>query len=382
MAARNVLRLFLTTISKYRVAPRPMSPLKCGAITTQSLRLYLTSQIPKKDPIKDKTPAIVLALSILSWLGFTEEDEEKESELIMTLKRAVLCKNREQYQKAEQMLHLALRLAQQQQNEQGVLYCYDLMANLAFDTFELDKANKLFVAVLQMLLTNGIKEDDLKVIHISLKLARIAQLKADLEKADLGYKWCMDRIEKQKNNNIDSQMLYGVIQDWYAQFLLDKGEVKESIRHLKQAYDACLTTQGSGNEQSMLLLNDLGTTSFRAGDMENAQNYLKQAISVGKDLDDKSHLGVVHANLGLIVLENGLAQEAEKYCKEAWRLGLFFFCEVVLIREISFANRIRALEIYQKNYLNIIIAGKRHEDNETIEHANYCFDQIRLSLGK
>lgn len=104
-----------------------------------------------------------LALNILKWIGFEEEDEEKESELIMTLKRAVLCMNREQYDKAEQMLHLALRLAQQQQTSQGILYCYDLMANLAMERLELQKAEKLFVSVMQLLLSHGEKEDDLKV---------------------------------------------------------------------------------------------------------------------------------------------------------------------------------------------------------------------------
>lgn len=121
---------------------------------------YSDEGIPKYKNVGSKT---ALALSLLTWLGFTKEDEEKESELIMTLKRAVLCTQREQYEKAEQMLHLALRIAQQQQNQQGILYCYDLMANLAFDTLELDKAEKLFVTVLQMLLSQGMEDDNLKV---------------------------------------------------------------------------------------------------------------------------------------------------------------------------------------------------------------------------
>lgn len=105
----------------------------------------------------------ILALSILGWLGFTDDDKDKESELIMTLKRSVLATQREQYDKAEQLLHVALRIAQQQQSEQGVMYCYDLMANVAFNRLELNKAEKLFVSVLQMLLSTGTKEDDLKV---------------------------------------------------------------------------------------------------------------------------------------------------------------------------------------------------------------------------
>nr|CAI5841937.1 unnamed protein product [Callosobruchus analis] len=276
-------------------------------------------------------PNIAIALSVLSWLGFAEEDEKKESELIMTLKRAVLCTRREQYNKAEQMLHVALRLAQQQQNQQGVLYCYDLMANLAFDQLQLDKAEKLFVSVLQLLLSNGTPQNDLKVIHVSLKLARICQLRAEIDKAEIGYRWCLDQIEHDKYKDRDSRILYGVINDWYAQFLLDKGDVAKSMVHLTEAYKACNETQGDISESSVLLLNDLGITSFRAEDMDGAEKYLKEAIKVGRNLEDKSHLGVIHANLGLILLQKGVMKEAEKYCKEALKLGKAYKIPRVLL---------------------------------------------------
>ncbi|CAH0557843.1 unnamed protein product [Brassicogethes aeneus] len=291
-------------------------------------------------------PKIAFALSILQWIGFSEEDKDKDSELIMTLKRAVLCTQREQYDKAEQMLHLALRLAQQQQSQQGIIYCYDLMANLAFERFELEKAEKLFVVVLQLLLGTGLEQENLKVIHVSLKLARICQLKAEIEKADIGYKWCLDKIEKQKNRNRDAQILYGVINDWYAQFLLDKGDIQKSFLHLNEAYDVCSRSNGKYNETSMLLLNDLGITSFRAGDIDTAQKYLNEGISIGRNIEDKSHLGVLHANLGLILIEKGVLKEAERYCNEAMHLG------------------------------------KKHDNNESMEQANYCFDQIKQNLGK
>lgn len=159
------------------------------------------------------------------------------------------------------------------------------------------------------------------MIHISLKLARICHLRAEEEKADIGYNWCLQQIDKKRNIDYDAKMLYGVIQDWYAQFLLDQGQVEKSLTHLKEAYNACSETKGKESEQSMLLLNDLGITNWRAGNIDSAQGCLVEAISIGNRLEDKSHLGVIHANLGLVYLQKGIIKEAEKYCKEAWHLG-------------------------------------------------------------
>ncbi|XP_018329820.2 tetratricopeptide repeat protein 19 homolog, mitochondrial [Agrilus planipennis] len=286
----------------------------------------------------------VLSLNILKWLGFEDEDEKKESELIMTLKRAVLSTQRQEYNKAEQLLHLALRLAQQQQDQQGITYCYDLMANLAFETLQLDKSEKLFVSVLQRLLSTGVKDNDLKVIHISLKLARILHLKAEVEKAELGYEWCLEQIKDQKNDSIDGKMLCGIIHDWYAQFLLDGGQLEKSLQHLKEAYKICAEIEGNNTEANMLLLNDLGITCWRAGDLSMAEKFLNEAIGVGSNLEDKMHVGTVHANLGLIYLQKGITKQANKYCKEAWHIG------------------------------------RKYEDNEAVEQANYCFDQIKVVL--
>jgi hypothetical protein len=35
---------------------------------------------------------------------------------------------------------------------------------------------------------------------------------------------------------------------------------------------------------------------------------------------------VIHANLGLILVQKGVAKEAEMYCKEAWKLGNMVQC--------------------------------------------------------
>lgn len=101
----------------------------------------------------------------LSLFGFLSKEENPEDKLITTIKRAILCINREQYDKAEQMLHLALRMAQDLQSEDGVTYVYDIMANLALERDQYKKSEKLFAEVIKRLMAKGLMEDDLKVLY-------------------------------------------------------------------------------------------------------------------------------------------------------------------------------------------------------------------------
>lgn len=109
---------------------------------------------------------LILPAGLLSFLSPKDpnaEDETPEGKLIMCIKRSILCIQREEYAKAEQMLHLALRMAQDLQNKDGVTFIFDVMANLAMETEQYKKAEKLFVTVMQRLLADGCAEDDIKV---------------------------------------------------------------------------------------------------------------------------------------------------------------------------------------------------------------------------
>lgn len=68
---------------------------------------------------------------------------------------------------------MALKVAQDLQNEDGITYVYDRLANVAFESGQNEKARKLFVDVMQRLLDKGMSEDDVVLIHISFKLAKI-----------------------------------------------------------------------------------------------------------------------------------------------------------------------------------------------------------------
>ena len=146
-------------------------------------------------------------------------------------------------------------------------------------------------------------------------------MKAENEKARIGYMWCLEKIDSHKNADVDGRTLYGVIHDWYAQFLLDMGDVEATKVHLNEAYNVCSEIKGPKSEQCMLLLNDLGIMSWRSGDLNEAKALLEESYNIGKTMEDQSHVGVVQANLGLVYLQKGLCDNARKLCSEAWKLG-------------------------------------------------------------
>lgn len=92
-----------------------------------------------------------------------EDETTPEGKLKTTLKRTILCIRRGEFDKAEQMAHLALRMAQDIPSYDGITLCYDVMANLAFERQQYEKAQKLFESVLQRLLQNGAPQDDIQV---------------------------------------------------------------------------------------------------------------------------------------------------------------------------------------------------------------------------
>lgn len=92
-----------------------------------------------------------------------DDESTPEGKLKTTLKRTILAIRREEFDKAEQMAHLALRMAQDIQSYDGITLCYDIMANLAVDREQYKKAQDLFEGVLQRLIEKGVPQDDIMV---------------------------------------------------------------------------------------------------------------------------------------------------------------------------------------------------------------------------
>lgn len=263
--------------------------------------------------------AVSLPTLIFNFLMGIEDSDEEVPEVIMMIKRSVLLIQRGEFAKAEKMLHLALRQAQTIQHYDAITYIYDVMANLAFDTGDYRKAENLFVSVLQRLMSNGASEDDMRVIHISLKMAKVFEHLKEIEKAEQGYKFCIDNlkshIEKDPENE-DAVLLQGMTFDWYAQMLLLQSRHTEAFNYFLQAYNICKKINGEEHEQTIVLLNNLGTISYMQGEYDEAVGYLSAATKIGRNLPDMVDLGSIHVNLGNVFLKKGLYDESKKSCQQ------------------------------------------------------------------
>lgn len=114
----------------------------------------------------------------------------------------------------------------------------------------------------------------------------------------------------------DVLMLWGMTMDWYARFLHEQNRLDEAFINYKKAYEMCVRLNGDVHEQTVVLLNDLGTISFLRGDNDNAILYMTKAVETGRHLPNMEDFSSVYVNLGNIYMQKEMYEEAHKHCKE------------------------------------------------------------------
>lgn len=106
-------------------------------------------------------------------------------------------------------------------------------------------------------------------------------------KSEQGYKFCIENlkshIEKDPENK-DAVLLQGMTFDWYAQMLLSQSRHTEAFNYFLQAYNICKKINGEEHEQTIVLLNDLGTVSYMQGEFDEAVKYLSAATKIGTNV--------------------------------------------------------------------------------------------------
>lgn len=275
-------------------------------------------QIPKNN----NAVPYMLGFSLFTWLGF-DKKMTAEDELIHTIKHCIVFIQRTDYEKAEQLLHVALRQAQQIRHDLGITYIYDIMANLALEQEQLNKAKTLFINLTQRIMANGATEDDPRVVHISLKLARISHLQKEYTTAQIGFEFCLEKLKKFiiSDPSEDNLKLLALAKDWYGRLYLDTNQLELAAKLMTDALDQMKQVPSLEQEHIVQQLNDIGTVYDRLGNTDKSIAYFQQAINLGQaaKLGD---LGTMYVNLGRAYLKQKLLQEARKNCGHGWKLGL------------------------------------------------------------
>ncbi|XP_050528453.1 tetratricopeptide repeat protein 19 homolog, mitochondrial [Daktulosphaira vitifoliae] len=282
--------------------------------------ILLPSSINRLPFIKDHN-IILLGFSLLSFFGIKDE-EDSEAKMIDTIKRGLLFLQKEDYEAFEQTLHNALAIANNIKSYDGLTYVYDVLANGALMKTDFANAEKLFVLVMQRLMSRGAHENDLNMLHISLKLSKIYEAQHDFKKCEIGYEHCMKHLEELNTkdpNNEDILGLLSITFDSYARFLLSQGNTKKAYKYFKKSYKTCVKLNGETFEMNVILLNDLGTLSYALGNVKKAFKFFNKAVKIGQHLPDMESFSSVHINLGNIYLKQGLLNEAEKSCIEGMK---------------------------------------------------------------
>lgn len=69
--------------------------------------------------------------------------------------------------------------------------------------------------------------------------------------------------------------------DWYARMLLSQSRYTEASKYFLQAYNISKKMYGEIHEQTVILLNDLGTVSYKQEKYDEAIEYLSAASEIG-----------------------------------------------------------------------------------------------------
>lgn len=221
------------------------------------------------------------------------------------------------------------------------------MANLALERGDFEKAEKLFVNVMQRLFGDGFKENHIKMLHISSKIAHMAGLQGNLEKARQGFEWTLQKLEEKVHlPDVDDELqdlreLWGMTKNWYGQTLLELNKLSEAKQCFLNAWEVFNEIHDQINEDALMLLNNLGVVCMRLGEVSAAEDYLRKAITLSKEFPDFVEANVFKANLGLVYLQQGLLQKATEICSLSWRLS------------------------------------KKAQNERAVEQADYCLEQIK-----
>ena len=265
----------------------------------------------------------VLQAGFLGWLGLTSPPVEEEDDLTLAVKRGILAIQEGDLARADRLLHIALKMAQDSGREEAITHIFCLMGNLAIERNFPGQAERLLKTVVQRLIAAGEPTDSNSVVEISLKLAQTYASIGSLQQAEQGFQFCVATQQRKLGKGVvdeDTLGLAGMVLDQRAQFLLQQDRLAEAEMTWREAVKVAEQLHGEEGEQVLVVKNSLAALLSMRGQHKAALDMLEKVVAAGKR-QETAHLSAFLVNLGLVQLRQGLAAEGRKNCREASRLA-------------------------------------------------------------
>lgn len=164
-------------------------------------------------------------------------------------------------------------------------------------------------------------EDDVRVLHISSKVAHIAYLQDDMDKAMLGYNFVLDKIKSRDYlNEANYHELYGIVKNLIGQAFIALKRFPEAKAAFLEAHAIFKKYKDEVTEDGMILLNNLSCACAELKEYASAQEYLKEAIEIAKKIDIED-VSPYYVNMGMLYFKQKLFEKAKTSCSQGYKMA-------------------------------------------------------------
>lgn len=258
--------------------------------------------------------------------------KDQNKDIKNLLQKAKRMSSEHSKQTLEQIYVEALHLALERKERRLIAHIQDELAGVALQTGDYKKAITLLQNVIKNLIGTGMKENDITILEISLKLATFyaTSLKHDI--AIKGYDWLIEqaRGNLQEHEYLndekyeDNLAFLGMALDSYGRYLFMLRKTVQALEVTKEALDISTELFGENDIRTLVLLNDYGAILEDCNEFSEAENVIKKAIqnAVTCEYANHSDVAVFWVNLGCIYSKVGKSERATDAFKKAKKEAL------------------------------------------------------------
>ncbi|XP_003375482.1 putative tetratricopeptide repeat-containing domain protein [Trichinella spiralis] len=228
-----------------------------------------------------------------SWFH-SVEDDDKRVQITNLVKEAIGCLRKKLFEDAIDILHNALKIAEEANDDRAINYIYDLLANIYYEMNVSEKALALFHNLMNRLLSQKVPKDDASIIEISLKMADLYAMMGNDEMAES-----------------DPYALYGMVLETYSRYLLSKDRVDESVEYFNRALEFARDIFSPVSAHVVIMLNNYAVLLLNRAQFQLARKYY--------DIADL--LPSFYCNYAEALWHCGEHEEAQKIAKKAIHLA-------------------------------------------------------------